>query len=84
MTCTEDKNFTPLLKTECALFLRKFTEIYDLGKEATAPAMIKQLTQFLARFGQPVEVVTDGSPQFICWAFAKFNDNWNFTHTVSV
>ena len=65
MTCTEDKNFTPLLKTECILLLRKFTEIYDLGKEATAPTVIKQLTQFLARFGEPVGVVSDSSPQFM-------------------
>ena len=76
MTYTENKNLTHFLKTECTLLLQKFTEIYDLGKEATAPAVIKQLTQ-------PVEVVSDCSPQFNCKAFTKFNDNWNFTHTVS-
>jgi hypothetical protein len=37
-----------------------FTEVYDLDKDAIAPALIKELTQLFSRFGQPVEVVSDG------------------------
>ena len=29
-------------------------EVYDLGKDVTAPAPIKELTQLFSRFGQPV------------------------------
>ena len=64
-------------------YFSSFTEIYDLGKDATAPALIKELTQLFSRFGQPVEVVSDGGSQFTCKAFATFVESWNFIHTVS-
>ena len=64
-------------------YFSSFTEVYDLGKDATAPALIKELTQLFSRFGQPVEVISDGGSQFTCKAFATFVENWNFIHTVS-
>jgi 2-hydroxy-3-keto-5-methylthiopentenyl-1-phosphate phosphatase len=64
-------------------YFSSFTEIYDLGKDATAPALIKELTQLFSRFGQPVEVVSDGASQFTCKAFATFVESWNFIHIVS-
>ena len=64
-------------------YFSSFTEVYDLGKNATAPALIKELTQLFSRFGQPVEVISDGGTQFTCTAFAMFVENWNFIHTVS-
>jgi transposase InsO family protein len=64
-------------------YFSSFTEIYDLGKDATAPALIKELTQLFSRFGQPVEVVSDGGSQFTCKAFATFVESWNFIHIVS-
>ena len=63
-------------------YFSSFTEVYDLGKDATAPALIKELTQLFSRFGQPVEVISDGGSQFACKAFATFVENWNFIHTV--
>ena len=45
--------------------------------------MIKELTQLFSRFGQPVEVVSDGGSQFTCKAFATFVETWKFIHTVS-
>ena len=44
-------------------YFSSFTEVYDLGKDATAPALVKELTQLFSRFGQPVEVVSDGGSQ---------------------
>jgi hypothetical protein len=64
-------------------YFSSFTEVYDLGKDSTAPVLIKELTRLFARFGQPVEVVSDGGPQFTCKAFATFIENWHFTHTIS-
>ena len=64
-------------------YFSSFTEVYDLGKDATAPALIKELTQLFSRFRQPVAVISDGGSQFTCKAFAAFVENWSFIHTVS-
>jgi hypothetical protein len=64
-------------------YFSSFTEVYDFGKDATAPALIKELAQLFSRFGQPVEVVSDGSLQFTCKAFATFVESWDFIHSVS-
>ena len=57
--------------------------VYDLGKDATRPALIKELTQLFSRFGQPVEVISDGGLQFTWKVCATFVESWNFIHTVS-
>ena len=64
-------------------YFSSFTEVYDLGKDATAPTLIKELTQLFSRFGQPLEAISDGGSQFTCKAFAAFVENLNFIHTAS-
>ena len=64
-------------------YFSSFTEVYDLSKDATATALIKELTQLFSRFGQRVEVESDGGSQFTCKAFATFVESWNLIHTVS-
>ena len=60
-----------------------FTEVHNLRNDATVPLLIKELKKMFSRFGQPVEVVSDGGSQFTCKAFETFTKEWGFTHTLS-
>ena len=60
-----------------------FTEVRDLRKNTKAPIVIKELKEVFSRFGSPVEVVSDGGPQFSCKAFQDFAKEWGFQHTLS-
>ena len=60
-----------------------FTEVRDLRKNTKAPIVIKELKEVFSRFGSPVEIVSDGGPQFSCKAFQDFAKEWGFQHTLS-
>ena len=55
----------------------------DLEKNTKAPLVIKELKEVFSRFGNPIEVVPDGPPQFSCRAFEDFAEDWGFQHTRS-
>ena len=69
-----------LIITDCFSF---FTEVRDLRKNTKAPIVIKELKEVFCRFGSPVEVVSDGGPQFSCKTFQDFAKEWGFQHTLS-
>ena len=60
-----------------------FTEVRDLRKNTKAPIVIKELKEVFSRFVSPVEVVSDGGPQFSCKAFQDYAKEWGFQHTLS-
>jgi transposase InsO family protein len=59
-----------------------FPELVKL-RSTTADAVISELKQVFARHGIPLEVLSDGGPQFECAQFRAFAADFDFAHTVS-
>ncbi|XP_037564644.1 uncharacterized protein LOC119444293 [Dermacentor silvarum] len=52
-------------------------------KETSATTIIYKLRQTFARHGIPLEVCSDGSPQFASKEFKDFGARYDFVHTIS-
>ena len=59
-------------------------EVRELRKITKAPIVIKKLKEVFSRFGSPVEVLSDGDPQFSCKAFQDFAKEWGFQHMYAI
>ena len=53
------------------------------GRTATSLQVINLLKEWMADKGIPVQLTTDGGPQFTSQAFKQFCDGWGINHTVS-
>ncbi|MDD9361766.1 MAG: transposase family protein, partial [Anaplasma sp.] len=62
--------------------LSNFPEV-ELLRDTSAATVIDKLSAMFARYGIPVEVCTDGGPQFTSREFASFAENYDFKHTTS-
>ena len=53
------------------------------GRTATSLQVINLLKEWMADNGIPVQLTTDGGPQFTSQTFKQFCDGWGINHTVS-
>ena len=53
------------------------------GRTATSLQVVNLLKEWMVDKGIPVQLTTDGGPQFTSQAFKQFCDGWGINHTVS-
>ena len=61
-------------------YYSRYLEVMNLPK-ATSSLVIAKLKSIFARWGVPLEVVSDNGPQFSSESFSKFAKNYGFKHT---
>ena len=61
----------------------KFPEIICLNKNTTADNVINKTKEVLARHGKPDIIYSDNGPQFNCFKFKQFMDEWEIVHQTS-
>lgn len=62
--------------------LSNFPEV-ELLRDISSATVIDKLSAMFARYGIPIEVCTDGGPQFTSREFSNFARKYDFKHTVS-
>ena len=62
-----------------------FSNYWEIDKlnNTLASSVILKLKNHFARYGCPDQVVSDNVPQFDCQEFQKFEETWDFKHTLS-
>jgi transposase InsO family protein len=63
-------------------YYSRYIEVMDLSK-ATSSLVIAKLKSIFARWGIPLEVVSDNGPQFSSESFSNFRKSYGFKHTTS-
>ena len=69
-------------KTNRADYFSRYREIGVLRK-STSQEVINHLKVIFARHGVPESVISDNRPQYSSAEFAKFAEDWGFTHITS-
>lgn len=62
--------------------LSNFPEV-ELLRDTSSATVIDKLSAMFARYGIPIEVCTDGGPQFTSREFSNFARRYDFKHTIS-
>lgn len=64
-------------------YYSKFVEIAHLSKGSNAKLVITQLKSTFARFGIPLEIISDNGPPFNAQEFSLFTSKWGINHITS-
>ena len=67
---------------EFFLFVDYFSRYCEIGvlRKSTSQEVINHLKAIFARHGIPETVISDNGPQYSSAEFAKFAEDWGFTH----
>jgi transposase InsO family protein len=63
-------------------YYSRYIEVMDLSKAISSLVIVK-LKSIFARWGIPLEVVSDNGPQFSSESFSNFRKSYGFKHTTS-
>lgn len=66
----------------CVCYNTKFVEICNFNNDLTSENVIRNLKACFARYGVPLELVTDNGPEFKPHLFEKFVCDWDFKHKI--
>jgi len=63
-------------------YYSRFLEVTFMS-ETTSAAVIAKLKSLFARWGIPIEIISDNGPQYSCEKFKQFSKDYGFTHITS-
>nr|XP_055037759.1 uncharacterized protein K02A2.6-like [Misgurnus anguillicaudatus] len=64
-------------------YFSRYIEVCSLQSSTSAKQTIARFKAVFARYGCPEVLVTDNGPQFSCYEFAQFAQDYDFTHVTS-
>ena len=64
-------------------YYSRYLELVHMRQNTSSKAVIFAMKNLFARWGIPMDLITDNRPQFNSWEFATFAEEINFSHITS-